>query len=87
MTERGGCWSRRLAVFGLLAGVTVAQAATTIYSCTDASGKKLTSDRPIAECANRDQRVLNADGSVSQACVDGVDAANTNLATPALEEK
>ena len=64
MTERGGCWGRRLAVFGLLAGATVAQAATTIYSCTDASGKKLTSDRPIAECANRDQRVLNADGSV-----------------------
>ena len=35
-----------------------------IYSCTDPSGKKLTSDRPIAECANRDQRILNADGSV-----------------------
>ena len=35
-----------------------------IYSCIDANGKKLTSDRPIAECANRDQRLLNADGSV-----------------------
>ena len=35
-----------------------------IYSCIDASGKKLTSDRPIAECANRDQKILNADGSV-----------------------
>jgi hypothetical protein len=35
-----------------------------IYSCTDASGKKLTSDRPIAECISREQRVLNADGSV-----------------------
>ena len=35
-----------------------------IYSCTDPSGKKLTSDRPIAECANRDPRILNADGSV-----------------------
>jgi hypothetical protein len=34
-----------------------------IYSCTDASGKKITSDRPIAECISRDQRVLNADGS------------------------
>lgn len=39
-------------------------AAAPIYSCIDASGKKLTSDRPIAECANRDQRLLNADGSV-----------------------
>ena len=35
-----------------------------IYTCTDSSGKKLTSDRPIAECSTREQRVLNADGSV-----------------------
>ncbi len=46
-----------------LAGPTWAAPAP-IYSCIDASGKKLTSDRPIAECANRDQRLLNADGSV-----------------------
>lgn len=37
-----------------------------IYSCVDANGKKLTSDRPIAECANRDQKLLNADGSVKK---------------------
>ncbi|MEA2599812.1 MAG: hypothetical protein QOF89_804 [Acidobacteriota bacterium] len=30
---------------------------------------------------------INADGSLSQACVDGANAANANLATPALEEK
>ena len=35
-----------------------------IYTCTDASGKKLTSDRPIVECNSREQRMLNADGSV-----------------------
>lgn len=35
-----------------------------IYSCTDAFGRKLTSDRPIADCNAREQRVLNADGSV-----------------------
>ena len=51
-----------LSLVALLAGG--AHAAAPIYSCTDASGKTLTSDRPIAECANRDQRVLNADGSV-----------------------
>lgn len=34
-----------------------------IYTCTDAAGKKLTSDRPIAECMGREQRVLNPDGS------------------------
>lgn len=39
------------------------QAAGPIYSCIDANGKRLTSDRPIPECTSRDQRVLNADGS------------------------
>ena len=37
---------------------------SSIYTCTDSNGKKLTSDRPIAECSTREQRVLNADGSV-----------------------
>ena len=46
---------------------TAAQAAgTSIYSCIDANGKRLTSDRPIAECNNREQRELNADGSVKR---------------------
>ena len=37
-----------------------------IYTCTDATGKKITSDRPIADCNAREQRVLNADGSVKR---------------------
>ncbi|MEO7008194.1 MAG: DUF4124 domain-containing protein, partial [Caldimonas sp.] len=37
-----------------------------IYSCIDANGKPLTSDRPIPECANREQRILNADGSLNR---------------------
>ena len=37
-----------------------------IYTCTDASGKRLTSDRPIPECIAREQRVLNSDGSVKR---------------------
>lgn len=37
-----------------------------IYSCIDANGKRLTSDRPIPECTSRDQRLLNSDGSVKQ---------------------
>jgi hypothetical protein len=41
-----------------------AQAAgKSIYTCTDASGKRRTSDRPIPECNDREQRELNADGS------------------------
>jgi hypothetical protein len=37
-----------------------------IYSCIDANGKRLTSDRPIVECNTREQRVLNSDGSVKR---------------------
>lgn len=33
-----------------------------IYSCTDARGRRLTADRPIAECVDRDQRVLGNSG-------------------------
>ena len=35
-----------------------------IYSCVDNKGRKLTSDRPIAECLDREQRVLNPSGTV-----------------------
>jgi hypothetical protein len=35
-----------------------------IYSCVDSKGRKLTSDRPIAECNDREQKVLNPSGSV-----------------------
>ncbi len=36
---------------------------TGIYSCMDAKGHRITSDRPIADCLDREQRVLNKDGS------------------------
>jgi hypothetical protein len=35
-----------------------------IYTCTTPDGRKLTGDRPIADCMTREQRVLNADGSL-----------------------
>ena len=35
-----------------------------IYTCTDAKGRKLTADRPIPECADREQKVLNPSGTV-----------------------
>lgn len=47
---------------GLLAGG-VGHAASGIYVCVDAQGKRLTSDRPIPECLDREQRMLNKDGS------------------------
>lgn len=33
-----------------------------IYTCTDAAGKRLTADRPIAQCADREQRILGPTG-------------------------
>jgi hypothetical protein len=35
-----------------------------IYTCLDEQGRRLTSDRPILACVNREQRVLNRDGSL-----------------------
>jgi hypothetical protein len=37
--------------------------AAPIYSCDDGKGHRLTSDRPIQECLDREQRLLNRDGS------------------------
>ena len=51
-----------LGAAGAVGAIHAAQAP--IYSCVDASGKRLTSDRPIPECNSRDQRILNPDGSV-----------------------
>jgi hypothetical protein len=34
-----------------------------IYTCVDSKGRKLTADRPIAECADREQRMLNPSGT------------------------
>ncbi len=59
------------AVIGVLCGALIgggamgsAQAqAGGIYTCVDAQGKRHTSDRPIPECLDREQRLLNRDGS------------------------
>jgi hypothetical protein len=45
-----------------LVGPVAAQ--TGIYTCTDAKGRKLTADRPIPECNDREQKVLNPSGTV-----------------------
>lgn len=48
---------------GLTAAVMAQKApGSSIYTCTDASGKHLTSDRPIPQCRDREQRVLSPSG-------------------------
>lgn len=60
---------RALCVAGACAGVPLAHAQAdrgtggSIYTCVDAQGRTLTSDRPIAACADREQRELSPSGA------------------------
>jgi hypothetical protein len=73
------CWTRFTALTagplcrGLwlivgLSGISAAQAQPApgqgIFTCTDARGRKLTSDRPITECIDREQQLLNPSGTL-----------------------
>ena len=46
--------------------VQAAEPTKVIFTCIDAQGRRLTSDRPIPECVAREQRVLNPDGSLRE---------------------
>lgn len=46
------------------ASAQLAQPINGVYTCTDANGRKLRSDRPIAACMDREQTVLNPSGTV-----------------------
>lgn len=66
---QGGGGRRGALVLALLcaAGAAPAQQKASgpgIYSCVDDRGNRITSDRPIAECVAKEQRVLNKDGSL-----------------------
>ncbi|MEO8023088.1 DUF4124 domain-containing protein [Polaromonas sp.] len=37
-----------------------------IYSCVDGKGRRITADRPIAECVDRPQREINPSGTVKR---------------------
>lgn len=43
-----------------------AMASSGIYTCVDGKGRRLTSDRPIAECIDREQKELNTSGTVKR---------------------
>jgi hypothetical protein len=52
---------------GVSAGAALAQPAPPvagIYTCIDDKGRRLTADRPIAECSAKEQHILNRDGSL-----------------------
>jgi hypothetical protein len=61
------CAAPFLTMAAMAAPPTAAQAAKApdgIYTCVDEKGRRLTADRPIAECTGKEQRVLNKDGSL-----------------------
>lgn len=47
----------------LLSGAAMAQS---IYTCVDGRGRKITSDRPIAECTDRTQQEITPNGTVKR---------------------
>jgi Domain of unknown function (DUF4124) len=54
------------ATLAALCCTSAAAAWAQIYTCIDAKGRKLTSDRPIAECADREQKELNSNATVKR---------------------
>jgi hypothetical protein len=55
--------SRLLVAFALCAAGTAVCAQVRIYTCKDAYGKTITSDRPLPECQGREGRVLSGQGA------------------------
>lgn len=45
---------------------TLLASAQEIYVCTDSKGRRITSDRPIGECLDREQKVLGNSGTVKR---------------------
>lgn len=83
------------ALAALLASNAMAQG---IYTCTDAKGRKITSDRPIADCIDRTQNEMTPQGTVKRvlgptltaqerAAQDEKDKAALELRLQAQEEK
>ena len=52
-----------LAVVGVLCVVAPVAAQNAVYSCVDKNGRRITADRPIPECIDREQRVLDKTGT------------------------
>jgi Domain of unknown function (DUF4124) len=63
--EKAGAVAALVLAAAVLAGAAgpAAYAQAGIYTCVDARGRKLTSDRPIPECVDREQRELTNSGT------------------------
>jgi hypothetical protein len=85
--------SRRAVTAAWLFGGLLAQAFAQggIFTCVDAKGRRLTADRPIVECADREQRELSPSGLVKRRITPSLTAAERAAeeenARKALEER
>lgn len=61
---RSGALSLALLAAGWAAGVSAQSTTQGIYTCVDGKGRRITSDRPIPECLDREQRQLGSTGVV-----------------------
>lgn len=64
--RKDGCGAALAMVMLAFAGASHAQkspATSMVYSCVDAGGRRLTADRPIAACADREQQVTMPGGA------------------------
>lgn len=64
----------RAAAVTLLGLWLAAAQAQGIYTCVDSQGRKRTADRPIVECADREQKVLGPSGTVKTTIVPALTA-------------
>lgn len=56
----------RSATLGLLACSAATLQAAEIYTCVDSNGRRITSDRPIPACLDREQKQLSGTGAVKR---------------------
>lgn len=64
MSPQAHASARSIARALVLTWCSVGLAQAAIFTCVDAQGRRITSDRPIAACMDREQRELSPSGSV-----------------------
>lgn len=64
MIRSAGCALASVLLASVFSAVQAQAPVQGIYTCVDGKGRKLTADRPIAECLDREQKVLNPSGTV-----------------------
>jgi DNA repair exonuclease SbcCD ATPase subunit len=71
----------------LLAQLCAPASIAQIFTCIDTSGRKITSDRPIAECRDKDQKELNASGTVKRVVKPSMTAEEQRVAEQKLKDE